>query len=313
MKKITLIRVLDFTEGGRELFERLRESKGDFTFCDMPSEMSRDDYIKESFLLHIPLLFIGSAGIAVRLIAPYVKDKLYDPPVIVIDEAGRFVIPLLSGHYGGGYDIAEGLARSLPAMLVDTSASDVRKTFAVDVFAKRNGYFISDNDHELIKKVNAAALNGESSEILKCSDGILEVNGLKLYPKNLCLGMGCKKGKSFSELKAYINQFYDDETLHRELYAIATVDRKADEVGLLTLAAFYGAYFFTFTKEELSAVAYDGLSTSDFVKETVGVDNVCERAALLLSGGKELLLSKKAGDGITLAAAKRSDIKVEEF
>ena len=125
--------------------------------------------------------------------------------------------------------------------------------------------------------------------------------------------MGCKKGKSFSELKAYINQFYDDETLHRELYAIATVDRKADEVWLLTLAAFYGAYFFVFTKEELSAVTYYGLSSSDFVKETVGVDNVCERAALLLSGGSEPILPKQAENGITLAAAKRSDIRVEEF
>lgn len=313
MKRIGFIRALFFTEGGRTLYEKLCKSSDDFVFEVLTDEVSPQDFVKESFRLHIPLLFISSAGIAVRLIAPYVKDKLYDPPVIVIDEAGRFVIPLLSGHYGGGYDIAEGLAKSLQATLVDTSASDVRKTFAVDVFAKRNGYFISDNDHELIKKVNAAALNGESPEILKCSDGILEVNGLKLYPKKLCLGMGCKKGKSFSELKAYINQFYDDETLHRELYAIATVDRKADEVGLLTLAAFYGAYFFVFTKEELSAVTYYGLSSSDFVKETVGVDNVCERAALLLSGGSEPILPKQAENGITLAAAKRSDIRVEEF
>ena len=86
MRKITLIRVLYFTEGGRSLFESLREKSGNFTFCDMPPEMSRDDYVKESFLLHIPLIFIGSCGIAVRLIAPYVKDKLYDPSVIVMDE-----------------------------------------------------------------------------------------------------------------------------------------------------------------------------------------------------------------------------------
>ena len=305
MRKITLIRVLYFTEGGRSLFESLREKSGNFIFCDMPPEMSRDDYVKESFLLHIPLIFIGSCGIAVRLIAPYVKDKLYDPPVIVMDEGGYFVIPLLSGHYGGGYDIARELSKSLSAKLISTSASDVNNTFAIEVFAKRNGFFISDNDHELIKKVNSAALSGEKPDLNYLSDGTIEVMGLKLYPKTLCLGMGSKKGKSFEELKAYLNRFFDDEKLRRELYAIGTVDLKAEEAGLLTLAAFYGAFFFTYTKEELSAVTYDGLSKSDFVKETVGVDNVCERAALLLSGGEELLLSKKAGDGITIASAKR--------
>ncbi len=305
MRKITLIRVLYFTEGGRSLFESLREKSGNFTFCDMPPEMSRDDYVKESFLLHIPFMIIGSCGIAVRLIAPYVKDKLYDPPVIVMDEGGYFVIPLLSGHYGGGYDIARELSKSLSAKLISTSASDVNNTFAIDIFAKRNGFFISDNDHELIKKVNSAALSGEKPDLNYLSDGTIEVMGLKLYPKTLCLGMGSKKGKSFEELKAYLNRFFDDEKLRRELYAIGTVDLKAEEAGLLTLAAFYGAFFITYTKEELSAVTYDGLSKSDFVKETVGVDNVCERAALLLSGGEELLLSKKAGDGITIASAKR--------
>ena len=305
MRKITLIRVLYFTEGGRSLFESLTEKSGNFTFCDMPPEMSRDDYVKESFILHIPLMIIGSCGIAVRLIAPYVKDKLYDPPVIVLDEGGYFVIPILSGHYGGGYDIAEELSKSLSAKLISTSASDVNNTFAIDVFAKRNGFFISDNDHELIKKVNSAALSGEKPDLNYLSDGTIEVMGLKLYPKTLCLGMGSKKGKSFEELKAYLNRFFDDEKLRRELYAIGTVDLKAEEAGLLTLAAFYGAFFITYTKEELSAVTYDGLSKSDFVKETVGVDNVCERAALLLSGGEELLLSKKAGDGITIASAKR--------
>ena len=35
------------------------------------------------------------------MIASFVSDKLSDSPVVVADEAGTFVIPLLSGHMGG--------------------------------------------------------------------------------------------------------------------------------------------------------------------------------------------------------------------
>ncbi|MBQ6258317.1 MAG: cobalamin biosynthesis protein [Lachnospiraceae bacterium] len=307
-----MIRCLYFSKGGEKLFERLCKSGEAFLFQVLQKGESADDFVKGAFELHIPLLFICSAGIAVRFIAPFVNDKLSDPPVIVMDEAGRYVIPILSGHYGGGYDIAGEIANSLSSELVRTSASDINNTFAIDVFAKQNGYYIEKEDHDRIKEINSLALSGEKVDRLKLPDGDIKARNLILHKKTLCLGMGCKKGKSFTEFKAFLNRFFDDEELEKELYAIGTIDVKAEEIGLLALAVYYGAFLFTFTKEELSEVEDEGLSSSPFVKETVGVDNVCERAALLLSGGSELTLSKKAGDGITLAAAKRFDIEPAE-
>lgn len=88
----------------------------------------------------------GHCGIAVRSIAPHVKDKLSDVPVLVADEAGQFVIPLLAGHYGGANRLAGELSRALGATAVLTTATDVNGLFAVDVFAASNRLAVAGHD-----------------------------------------------------------------------------------------------------------------------------------------------------------------------
>ena len=133
--------------------------------------------------------------------------------------------------------------------------------------------------------------------------------GFTLIPKRLVLGMGCKKNKSFEELLEFVKSEFSLEELRQNLYGIATIDVKENEVGLMKLAQFLGAKFMTYTGEELRSVE-GGFPESPFVEETVGVSNVCERAAVLGAGLKErnLVLEKKTGNGMTLAAAKRSEI-----
>ena len=94
------------------------------------------EWTKEAFLRDDALIFVGACGIAVRSIAPYVRDKFQDPAVVCVDEAGQFVIPLLSGHVGGANRLAEMVASGIGAVPVVTTATDVEKKFAVDMFAK---------------------------------------------------------------------------------------------------------------------------------------------------------------------------------
>ena len=106
------------------------------------------------------LVYFGAAGIAVRCIAPYVRDKFRDPAVLVIDENARFVISLLSGHAGGANRLCRLFAQALDAAPVITTATDGRGLFAVDTYASENGLALSDR--ALAKEISARLLAGET-------------------------------------------------------------------------------------------------------------------------------------------------------
>ncbi len=69
-----------------------------------------------------PLACIMSSGIVVRVLAPVLGDKHRDPPVLVLDEAGRHVVALLSGHEGGANAWAWETAQALRARGIDSEA-----------------------------------------------------------------------------------------------------------------------------------------------------------------------------------------------
>lgn len=334
------ISVISFTEGGGRLAERIREALGEkekVTLYTRPKE-GVTAWAGRQFQENNALIFVGACGIAVRAIAPFVKDKLEDSPVLVLDEAGRYVIPLLSGHAGGANELALKLASRLLAEPVLTTATDVRGVFAVDVFAKKN--FLTILNKEGIAKVSAKLLRGETisvavegiSEWTDADRGLLpkglepvpyppsrevdlmisseEVSAravLTLKPKEYVLGIGCRRGKSEEEIEGFLQKELKKLGLKpADLAFLASIDRKKEEPGICAWAAHHRIPYRTFSVEELLEVE-GSFHGSAFVKETVGVDNVCERAALVSCGpGGVLVLEKQAENGMTLAVAKRT-------
>ena len=177
-----------------------------------------------------PDRFVGAAGIAVRAAAPYLAGKAYDPAVVVIDEQGRFVIPLLSGHLGGANELAGRLAEGLGATAVITTATDGRAVFAVDSWAKSHECVVFDPEN--IKYISGALLRGDTVGLRSAFpvDGLLPAHidtktaaesgfvigfdtevqpfphTLHLVPRVISLGIGCRKGASAGAVEQTVRE-----------------------------------------------------------------------------------------------------------
>ena len=269
------------------------------------------------------LIFVGACGIAVRAIAPHLRDKLHDPAVVVVDEVGQFAISLLSGHIGGGNQLANRIATGIGAVPVITTATDIQGKFAVDLFAKKNRLLWEDK--ALAKEVSAAVLAGEPvglvSDYPVLGDQTLFAQGaslgilvshhntqpfprtLWLRPKNLVLGIGCKKGVSKEQIRSSVTAALTKAGLSLDCAVqVRSIDQKRDEPGLLAFCGEIGCTPQFYSAQALRAVP-GVFAGSAFVESTVGVDNVCERCAVL--GGNALLVTKTAANGVTVAVAEQ--------
>lgn len=351
-----------FTKSGSEVSKRIiRVLRGSFAAGDA-DDVEIEWYGKGKYLtgtgfreLSVPvqewagkcfhtcdtLIFVGAAGIAVRAIAPYVRDKRTDPAVIVVDERGKFCISLLSGHIGGANEMVENLSAGLGSVPVITTATDVSHKFAVDVYADRNDMVISNMTYA--KEVSAALLAGEPvgfythfpvegdlPEGIYWSDKLDTARALSaeneeegtslgiyispsynrqyfdhtlwLIPKCLVLGIGCKRGTPASVIRKLVDDTLRQYSLYPEAIAsVASIDLKRDEPGLVEYCRSLGVPLHTFSADELN-MAEGSFTKSDFVRKTTGTDNVCERSAVC-DGGGDLIIRKVAEDGVTVAVA----------
>jgi cobalt-precorrin 5A hydrolase len=294
------------------------------------------DAWRQAFARGENLVCVMAAGIVVRGIAPYLRGKDTDPAVVVVDEAGRFAVSLLSGHLGGANALARRVAQVLGGTPVITTATDVQGLPALDVWAAEHGLAIENlpavrtihlallagrpvrlvDPHGLLAGPAAAypglLLPAPGLDLALAADGPAVYVGfrerpwppdwLRLRPRNLVAGMGCHKGTPAAELREFITLVFRQEALSLlSLKALATVEAKKEEPGLRQAARSLGVDFLWFTKTDLQDIPVPNPSRR--VSRHMGVASVSEAAALK-AGGVELIVPKRKAANATLAVAR---------
>ena len=316
---------LAFTEKGLALARQLAEAlPGSVTRCGKGG-VPLAAWTAAQFAQCDALIFVGAVGIAVRAIAPHCRSKASDPAVVVVDECGHFAVPILSGHLGGANDLARAISAACGAVPVITTATDANGIFAVDEWAKRQDCHVLEP--ECIKHVSGKLLAGQTVSYWSAFPieglppaGVQSVqaqpeadftltlspagDALHLVPRIGVLGIGCRRGTPAEQLEAVFAVFCAQHGLSAAcICAAASIDLKQNEPGLLAFCQNHG-WPITFYSAEQLRTAPGQFTPSPFVQSITGVDNVCERAAVLASGGT-LQFPKQAGSGVTFALALR--------
>ncbi|MEV2254936.1 precorrin-3B C(17)-methyltransferase [Streptomyces sp. NPDC050147] len=251
-----------------------------------------------------------ATGAVVRLAAPLLRGKDVDPGVVCVDEAGRFAVALLGGHEGGANALAHEVADVLGATPVVTTATD-----AVDVPGLDTLGLPVEGD---VAGVTRAILDGEpvaleggfghplpplpspvtsgqrqpGQPVIRVTDRVLELGPgeVVLRPGSLTVGVGASKGAPTEEVLGLIESALRDAGLSpASVAALATVDAKAEEPGIVEAAARLGVPVVTYPADELAGV--DVPNPSDAPLAAVGTPSVAEAAAM--RGGGELLVPKR--------------------
>ncbi len=287
------------------------------------------------------LVCIMASGIVVRLLAPHIKSKDQDAAVVVCDEAGQYAISLLSGHLGGANELASEVAEILAGQAVITTATDVNNLPAFDEVARKcnmaveplerikllNGLLLEQKPITLVDAegaVAAAYLNipfvaparSFATAMQQDADGLVFVsnrylpqlkeqsNLLALRPRNLAVGIGCNRGTSTTEIEAAVRQALENAFLaFASIGAVASIDAKQDEQGLLQFAEQHRLPLHFFSADELNAIEAP-TPASAYVQQAVGAKGVCEPAALKAADGGRLLVKKKKNGNVTVAVAE---------
>jgi len=328
--------VVAVTRAGTLLAQRIADAlPTQATVIDLPTAA---EGLKAGFARYDAVVAVMAAGAVVRILAPLIAagHKSSDPAILVVDEAGRFVMPILGGHAAEANKLANELAEILGAVAVITTATDVAGAPGLDGL----GWPVSGD----VSGVSRALLDGEKVTLSSAhrwplpalGENVVEILGaaasvetpaivisdlarpsagrgtVVLRPPSLVVGMGASRGVSADEARQLLVTALDDAGLAIEsVCAIATAQIKGDEQGLIDLAHQLRVPLVTHSVAALGQVTVP--NPSEVVRAAVGVPSVSEAAALLgarecLDGPveitAELIVTKTASAMATVAIAR---------
>ncbi len=332
------IAVLSVSDKGYELAKSLKTKLDNDSTVIFVKHFHKNikNIIRDVFNDYDAIIAIMASGIIIRSIAPLIVSKSKDPAVLNIDDNGKFVISLLSGHLGGANKLTKKIADLINAEPVITTSTDVNNRLGIDTLAK-DLYFTIDNTKNILP-INKAILEGRkiTFKLNKQSDfaflydylknNTLEIdilfefsdevpleqinvisdnNTLILKKQKIVVGIGCKRGKSCSEIFNGVYQACDEIGIDiNRVDLLSSASIKKDEEGLLSLSKKLDIPIKFIDIDLIKKFDFKDISSSDFVKSKFGVGGVCEPSALISAGDLSKLIYKKtAFNGVTIAIA----------
>ncbi|QBI55401.1 precorrin-3B C(17)-methyltransferase [Streptomonospora litoralis] len=276
-----------------------------------------------------------AVGATVRALAPVLGDKHTDPPVVCVDEASQHAVAVLGGHHGGNR-LAGEVAAVLGARPVVTTATDAARTTPLDSYGADLGFTIADTSG--LASVGAALLSGEpvrvesdhmwplpplppgasaqtppetAAALIRVTDRAAPpesgLPAVTYRPPSLVVGVGSARGAAAEEIGALVDRTLAEAGLDSEsVRALATVDVKADEEGILRAARERGWDVTVYPASELAGVSVP--NPSEVVRAEIGTPSVAEAAALRAAAdagsGAELVAAKNKSAEATAAVAR---------
>lgn len=322
-----MIYILSVSSLGDILGEKLSRRFSSIYFSkDKIKAVGLNEVTKEAMEKAKGIIFISSTGIAVRAIATYLKGKTIDPGVVVVDAKGEYAISLLSGHLGGGNELAIKVSEILKAMPIITTATDSLGVKAPDMIAKENNLLISDI--KKAKDISAFLIEGkkvvfedEDKSIdlpkgyIECTEGsenlpkvkvtnkISDLEALVLVRKNIILGIGCRKDVPKEKMLDFIRESLKEYGYREDsILKISTIDLKSKEEAILNISQVFDLPLEIHSRDEVRKIEHL-FKCSDFVRKSIGVGAVAE-PCVYLSGG-EIVVERISKEGMTLCIGER--------
>lgn len=304
--------------------KRLAPDGVDAIFNDAGTHLAR------LFQMGRPIICLMAAGALVRLLAPHLKDKLAEPPVLAVSEDGASIVPLLGGHRGAN-DLARRIAKALGGHPAVTTAGDLR--FGVALDAPPPGYVLANPEDakavmaELVAgapvrlegraswlEESGLPFDGKGTIALIVSEHTAPTAGRSLVyrPKTLVLGLGASRGAHPGEAIELAERVISESGMARDSVAlVASIDVKADERAIHAVAEHFGVPARFFAADRLEAEASRLASPSEAVFAEVGCHGVAEGAALAAAGAGGALIVPKMKRREVTAALGRAPLPVD--